>query len=208
MKEESAPSKILQKEIREQSETEAAVIMEQAEKEAGRIIGEAESEARKIRSSLIKKAEIQAKGIRKRILSSVHLEIKKQDLQAREEMLLKLFQIVQEKLEQFRKSPDYGSFLEAMIIEGALALGFENLNILAGEIERKLLSRQSLDRIEKQLENDGRKVNLSLSDEKIDEGGIIVTSADGRARFDNRFSARIRRNQDEMRLLAIKKITE
>ena len=208
MKEENAPSKILQEEIREQSEAEAAVILEQAEKEAGRIIGDAESEARKIRSDLIKKAETKAVGIRKRILSSVHLETKKQNLNAREEMLSKLFRLVQEKLEQFRKAPEYGSFLETAVIEGALALGFEKLHILAGEIERKLLSRQSLDRIEKQLDKEDRKVNLLLSDEKIDEGGVIVTSEDGRARFDNRFSARIRRNQDEMRLLAIKKITE
>lgn len=208
MKEKSAPSKILQEEIREQSEAEAAVILEQAEKEAGRIIGDAESEARKIRSDLIKKAETRADGIRKRILSSVHLEIKKQNLKAREEMLSKLFLLVQEKLEQFRKSPDYGSFLETAVIEGALALGFKNLCVLAGEIERKLLSKPSLDRIVKQLNQEGRKVNLSLSDEKIDEGGVIVTSEDGRARFDNRFSARIRRNLDEMRLLAIKKITE
>ena len=202
MKEESKPSKILREEIRGQSETEAAVILEQAEKEAERIIGEAESEAQKIRSGLIKKAEIQAEGVRKRILSSVHLEIKKQNLQAREEMLLKLFELVQEKLEQFRKSPEYGSFLEAMIIEGALALGFENLHI-----ERKLLSRPFLDKIEKNIDKEDRKVNLSLSDEKIDEGGVIVTTEDGRARFDNCFSARIHRNQDEMRLLAIKKIT-
>jgi V/A-type H+-transporting ATPase subunit E len=208
MKEENTPSKILQDEIREQSEAEASVILEQAEKEAGRIIGDAESEARKIRSDLIKKAETKAEGIRRRILSSVHLEIKKQNLMAREEMLSKLFQLVQEKLEQFRKSSEYGSFLETAVIEGALALGFENLRILAGEIEQKLLSKSFLDRIVKQLDQEGRKVILSLSDEKIDEGGVIVTSEDGRARFDNRFSARIRRNQDEMRLLAIKKITE
>ena len=207
MKEESKPSKILREEIRGQSETEAAVILEQAEKEAERIIGEAESEAQKIRSGLIKKAEIQAEGVRKRILSSVHLEIKKQNLQAREEMLLKVFELVQEKLEQFRKSPEYCSFLEAMIIEGALALGFENLQILAGEIERKVLSKPFLDKIEKNIDKEDRKVNLSLSDEKIDEGGVIVTTEDGRARFDNCFSARIHRNQDEMRLLAIKKIT-
>ncbi len=207
MKEESTASKKLQEEIREQSEAEAAVILEQAEKEAGRIIGDAESEAQKIRSGLIKKAKTEAEGIRKRILSSVHLEIKKQNLKAREEMLSKLFLLVQEKLEQFRKSPDYGSFLETAVIEGALALGFENLSILTGDVERKLLSKQSLNRIVKQLDQEGRKVKLLLSDEKIDEGGVIVASQDGRARFDNRFSARIRRNLDEMRLLAIKKIT-
>ena len=208
MKEENTPSKILQEEIREQSEAEASVILEQAEIEAKRIVGEAESEAQKIRSDLIIKAKAQAEGIRKRILSSVHLEIKKKNLQAREEMLLKLFQIVQEKLEHFRKSPEYGSFLEAMIIEGVLALGNEDLHISAGDIERKLLSKQFLSRIVQHFEKEGRKINLMLSDEKIDQGGVIVTSMDGRVRFDNCFSARIRRNQDDMRLLAIKKITE
>jgi V/A-type H+-transporting ATPase subunit E len=208
MKEESTPSKILQEEIREQSEAEASAILEQAEIEAKRIVGEAESEARKIQSDLIKKAEAQAEGIRKRILSSVHLEIKKQNLRAREEMLLKLFQIVQEKLEHFRKSQEYGSFLEAMIVEGVLALGVEDIHVIAGDSERKLLSKQFLSRIVQHFEKEGKKINLVLSDEKIDQGGVIVTSADGRTRLDNRFSARIRRNQDAMRLLAIKKISE
>lgn len=208
MKKQSVPSKILQKEIREQSETEAAVIMEQAEKEAERILDQARSEAEKIQSEMLRKAEKQAESIRKRILSGVHLEIKKQNLQAREEMLSQLFQLVQEKLERFRKSPKYASALENMIIEGALALGSEKPELVVGDVEKKLLSKQMLIKIEKHLAKEGLKVQLSLSDQKLNEGGVVVISSDGRARFDNRFSARIRRNQDAMRVLAIKELSK
>jgi vacuolar-type H+-ATPase subunit E/Vma4 len=134
MKKQSTPSKKLKKEIRQQSESEAAVIIGQAEKEAEHILDQARSEAEKIQSEMLKKAEKQAEFIRKRVLSGVHLEIKKQNLQAREAMLSQLFQLVQEKLERFRKSSKYASVLENMIIEGALALGSEKLELMVGEV--------------------------------------------------------------------------
>ena len=94
MKGRDASSDVLRREIREQSEAEAASLVEGAEKEAQRIVSGAETEAGKVRAEILKKAEVQAEGIRRRVLSGVHLEIKRQTLRAREEMLAEILNSV------------------------------------------------------------------------------------------------------------------
>jgi vacuolar-type H+-ATPase subunit E/Vma4 len=47
-------------------------------------------------------------------------------------------------------------------------------------------------------------VQFSLSGEALRDGGVVLVSEDGRTRFDNSFSARLRRAQDAMRFAAAK----
>jgi vacuolar-type H+-ATPase subunit E/Vma4 len=53
-----------------------------------------------------------------------------------------------------------------------------------------------------------REVKITLCASKEDEGGVLITSKDGRTRFDNRFSALIKRNMDAMRLTVMKEVIE
>ena len=120
MEEPKSSRQNLLKEIQEQSQTEIAAVMEQAEKEAGKILEEARNQAEKIRSEQIKKAENMAEGIKKKILSGVHLETKKQTLHIREEIITKIFNHVREKLDKFRETDAYVPFLEKMVILSGL----------------------------------------------------------------------------------------
>lgn len=204
-----ASSEELRKEIQEQSQTEAEAILRQAEKEARKIMENAQAEAEKVRSNILKKAEMQAEAVRRRIFSSVHLEIKRKILEDREALLSRLFQKVEDKLNTFRTHRDYVAFLKKLLMEGVLALDAEALRILAGEIEKKLLTRKVLSEIEKELASKkGKTVTLSLSDETLTEGGVVLVSSDGRTKFDNRFSTRMERMKDEMRLFAMKRVIE
>ena len=200
---------VLQKEIQDQSEREAAAILEQVEKEAQQTLNGAQKQANTIRKELIKKAEAQAEKIRRKILSSVHLEVKKQTLKTRESLLAHVFQEVENKLDGFRRTPDYPAHLIKLIIEGILALGVDEIRILPGEIEKKQLSRDVLykiaDRIKKQT---GREVVLTLADQVLPDAGVVLVSADERMLFDNRFKTRMQRMKNEMRLTAVKRILE
>jgi len=204
-----ASSEELRKEIQEQSQTEAEAILRQAEKEARKIMENAQAEAEKVRSNILKKAEMQAEAVRRRIFSSVHLEIKRKILEDREALLSRLFQKVEDKLNTFRTHRDYVAFLKKLLMEGVLALDAEALRILAGEIEKKLLTRKVLSEIEKEMASKkGKTVTLSLSDETLTEGGVVLVSSDGRTKFDNRFSTRMERMKDEMRVFAMKRVIE
>ena len=207
MAEKSSSSGILQKEIESQSTREAKEILEQAEREANRILDGARKEAEKIRAEILRKAEGQAEGIRRKILSSVHLEVKNQTLRTREDLLTKIFQEVMKKLDAFHRTKGYEKYLKKLVIEGVLALDTDKIRILSGDVEKKRLNDAMVAQIQKEVKKQtGRTMSISLADQVLPESGVVMVSADERMLFDNRFSTRIRRLQNELRLEAIKRV--
>jgi vacuolar-type H+-ATPase subunit E/Vma4 len=198
------PEYLLKTEIQEQSASDEQAIIREAEQAAEKTLRDAKAEAEKIQTEILKKAAGQADAVRKRILSGVHLEVKKQHLQVIEETLAKIFQQVVDKLNAFRKDNAYGEFLERLTLEGVEALDSAEIQIIPGEIERPLMTGNRLTGIEKEAEKRKRKVRLTLSGQTLGEGGVVMVSADGRTRFDNSFSARIRRYQSVLRMTAMK----
>jgi len=207
---ENTSSDVLQKEIQNQSQREAEMILSQADKEAKQILDAARSEAERIRGDIIGKAENQAATIRKKILSGVHLEVKRQTLRVREELLAKIFNGVEERLHAFRKTEGYTDYLQKLVIEGILALDTDTIQILSGDVEKKLLSHEGvITKIENNVrERIGRKIKLNLSKRVLPEGGVVLVSSDERMLFDNRFPARMKRMKNEMRLEAVKRVME
>jgi vacuolar-type H+-ATPase subunit E/Vma4 len=199
-------SKILRQEIIESSKTEETEILERAQKDKELILKEARAKAEKIKFDILKKAEAQAENIQRKILSGVHLETKKQTLRIREEILTKIFQTVKAELEKFRQDKSYFTFLKNLIIEGASALEGETIKIILGDIEKGLLSKAVLLTIEKEIGDKDREVKFSISDQRLQEGGVILMSIDERIKYDNSFSARIKRIEDKMRLVVMKEV--
>ena len=201
-------SDILCNEIQKQSKTEADAILEQAEKDVRRILDEAEKNADRIKADLMKQARTKAEGIQKRILSGVHLEIKKKRLRARESVLTKIFDSVHHDLITFRKDKRYKEVLNHLVLEGLFALDGGHIEIILGKVERDLLDENVLRALEKKAcDESGKAVQLTLSKQSHADGGVVLLSLDGRTRFDNTFAARIRRMQDDMRLIIIKEIS-
>jgi vacuolar-type H+-ATPase subunit E/Vma4 len=156
---------------------------------------------------MIRKAEAQAEGIRKKILSGVRLDVKKQNLRTREELLSKIFEQVKEKIEAFRQTKAYKGYLKELVIEGVMAIDAERMRVLPGNVEKKLLSEATVKQIIGEIQKrTGRKMKLSVADQPLPEGGVVLISEDERMLFDNRFSARMQRMQSQMRLEAMKRV--
>jgi vacuolar-type H+-ATPase subunit E/Vma4 len=207
MEKQQEPSDVLRKEILEQSKSEAEEILKQARKECERLLRQAKKEADEIQAKVLHDGQIQALGIEKKILSSVHLEIKKQHLKGREQTLNRVIQTVREKLEQFRQKPEYRHFLEESIIEAVLALSGDSILLRAGDIEKNLLKKGLLKETEQSIRNSaGRTVSLAVDPEPLREGGVLAVSADGRTRYDNSFEAQIKRQEDTIRLAILKDV--
>lgn len=202
----NASSDALLQVIEEQSQKEAESILEQAEKDAKTVLEKADGEAESIRSEILRKSRMQVEGIRKRILSGVHLEIKKQQLQNRELIITGLLKKVEEKFQSLRATDSYGDILRFWIGEGIHALQEADLCLVPGELERKWLTSEFLAQIVDKSGLD-RSVSLKLSRKTLIEGGIIIESEDGRMRFDNRFQARMRRMQETMRQFINKQLS-
>jgi vacuolar-type H+-ATPase subunit E/Vma4 len=194
----------LRREIMQRSEQDAAAILGEAERDAAKLVADTRAGAEAARAEVLKRAAGQAESTKKRILSGVHLETQKRRLQLTEETLARIFERVRERFEVFRTDKGYDVFLGGLVLEGALALDSDEVHVVPGDIERKFLSKDRLAAIEKEAAKAGRTVRLALSTESLREGGAVLISADGRTRFDNGFSARLRRNQNAMRLEAMK----
>ena len=172
-------SDVIREEIRNQSQNEADAILAQGEKEALQILDSARAEAEKIHDDLIQKAEIQAEGIRKKILSGVHLEVKRQTLRARESLLSTIFDKIKEKLFAFRQTEAYANYLKRLVAEGMTALDAETIQVLGGDVERALLQRDFIKEIEKDvLARTGREIKLKVSERILPESGVVLVSSD------------------------------
>ncbi len=73
------------RQIREDGEKEITSLLEKAEKTAESIRGKARSEGERVAQETIKEAQARAEAIKKKVLSSVALEVKREKLRIREE---------------------------------------------------------------------------------------------------------------------------
>ncbi len=209
MEDQHASSEVLRQEILGQSEKEIQMILDRAEKESKSLIDNVQSEEEQILADSLQRAKAQAEGIRRKILSGVHLEIKRQTLRAREELIENLLQSVEEKLNRFRSDKAYVPFLKELIIEGVLALDGNKIKILSGDKERKILSDTFLTQIEKMVQKEyKKKIKLAVMKHSLPEGGVVLVTDDEKMRFDNRFSTRMKRLQNELRLEAVKRMLD
>ncbi len=197
---------LLLSEIKKQSGKEIENINKQAEEEKKDIINKARRQGEEIKSEMLQEAEQKCKELKKKILSSVHLEIKKINLDNQEKLVSRFNTEVWEKLNKFRESDDYKQILKDWIVEGALILDKKDLVFTVGEIERKIINknffRDVIDTIKGQKE---KEITCKISDKTLAEGGVVVRDAEDKVGFNNSFSARIQRKQDEMRLLIVEK---
>lgn len=207
MSEAKSSPDILGQEIRTQSEKEADSILNQANAEAAQIIKRAQEQGDEIRHEILKKAQAQADQVKRKILSSVHLEVKRQKLNTREKILSQLFQLVESKLEAFSQDKVYASFLKKLVVEGILAIDSESVRLLPGQTEKVLLTKQMLGQIKKEVQSTtGWSPEIAIAERPLPDSGVVIVSSDERMLFDNRFKTRIQRNQNEMRLEAVKRI--
>ena len=140
---------------------------------------------------LARKSEAYAEA--KRMVDSAELEAKKRIMAFREQVIQEVLGALEQRLQAYRKESGYAEFLLAALKEGfehlpgkefVVELNGADLALLEGEIE-KLAVEGSL-----QIE-----VKASLSC----EGGVRVTTRDRRLLYDNSFTARLKRSENEIR---------
>lgn len=198
---------VLGQEIRNQSENEVESILSQARAEAKQIVNKAQVEANGIRDDIVKKAETRADQVKRKILSGVHLEVKRQKLNTREKILDQIFKRVASQLEAFCQTDAYAPLLQKLVAEGILAINVESVRVLPGKIEKSLLTEKMLSQIKKDVQSStGWSPEIVVAERPLPDTGVVIVSSDERMLFDNRFKTRIQRNQNEMRLEAVKRI--
>jgi V/A-type H+-transporting ATPase subunit E len=174
-----------------QAAAEAKQIIAAAQAEAERIVAEArEQESRQSAAALLD-AEEKAKREGVVEIAAASLDCRRKLLQAREELIDRVFDKVKERLVAIRNSDEYWKILLDLIREGCRAIGKSNLIV-----ETAAADREAAIRAVAAIENISIKVQAN---DGINHGGCIVSDSDRRVIFDNTFEAIVARHRGRLR---------
>ncbi len=190
---EESAEKIIEK-IEEDARREAESILEEARREAESILEEARRKAEEKRGDIIARGEKEADLLKQRIVANAKLTARKSALDAKEELLNKVFEEAQNQLSKTASTEKYGDILRELIREGVASVG-EDVELICRAEDEGLLKGGILRELSKEL-----GVDITLSTEKIDTmGGVVVRAKSGKVEVNNTFETRLQRMQDALR---------
>lgn len=187
---------LLTQAILAQAEAEAKKTSESAQAEVARIIAEAEREAAR-RQELAKAATV-ARMERENVstLAAVRLEARRQVLEAREELIERIFAEVKERLETLRRAPSYRPILVNLVREALGALEGQDFVVAVAQQDYDL-AKDAL----ASMPIEAKRIEVRV-DERLRGGGCIVSRSDGHSLYDNTFDSIVARHRLRLRALA------
>lgn len=178
-------------------------ILEKAKSTAAAIIAKAEGEARSVGERILKDATEKGTIAKKRVLSSVNLEVRRIRLKAREEVVNAVMDAVRADVERGRKREDYPQILAALVAEALRVLEGEEFIVYADGRDLALLDSAVFPRVRELMKKNGRSVKRieTKALPAPTAGGVQVGVPGGNVIFDNTFEARMYRYRDEIRAI-------
>lgn len=178
-----------------QAEAEAKKIRESAEASARQIIAGAEAEDSRRREHAESAEAARVKRLNASTLAETRLDARRQILEAREELIDRAFSMAKNRLQELRKDPIYPRLLVNLVEEGIGALeGGDFIVAISPEdydVASPALSGTPIE---------GKRVEVR-ADEKLHDGGCIVSQSDGRTFYDNTFNSILGRHRLRLRKL-------
>lgn len=187
--------------IREDGEKEAESILDKAERTATGIVERAEKKKERIAEEIINEAEQDGENEFRRLLSSIKIEMKREKLKIREEVIEHIMEKVRAELESTRTEEDYCRILEGMILAGVRALEDSSFVILVDRRDIDLTTGRVIPDVKRKIEEEtGNPCRFRVEGlSKSVLGGARIKSAEGKVAFDNTFEARMHRLNDDIR---------
>jgi len=182
-----------------------STIMEIAQQEAQAILDEARAKADSLRSQAEAKAAVESERILAAARQTVEklidqatakaqLEAQMLKLQRREQALQRALAKARLRLATIPERPDYADIVRRLISEAVTYMGDAAFVIRADAATQRVLDQILLADLAQQL-------NVQLeSGPQLEEGtGIVLTTPDGRRRYDNTLETRLARIQEDVR---------
>ena len=182
-----------------------SAIMEIAQQEAQAILDEARAKADSLRTQAEAKAAVESEHILAGAKQTVEklvdqatakaqLDAQMLKLQRREQALQRVFAKARLQLATIPQRPDYADIVRRFISEAVTYMGDEAFVIRADAATDRVLDQALLDDLAQQL-------NVQLErGPQLEEGiGVVLTTPDGRRRYDNTLETRLARIQEDVR---------
>lgn len=182
--------------------SEERQIIEEAQKQAAEKRKYNEKKIESLLNDARKEAQEQADRVKKKIISSVQLEIQRRSLNVRGEVMRDILNKAENKFNSMIGNENYSTILASWITEAAIGLDVQSAQVNASEKELALISEQMISHVmEKVHQKTGKQISLKLSNEPpLKSQGVVLTSDDGRIAFNNQVKTRMLRNEREIRM--------
>ncbi|MDO8535864.1 MAG: V-type ATP synthase subunit E family protein [Candidatus Omnitrophota bacterium] len=177
--------------IKRESSEEAQLLLDKANKERERILSEASVEADARSQAIFSAAEKELAEKRERIFSTVTMEKRRIDLEAKSLFIADVIAAVKKEAQNFRGAKDYVKFLRKAILEGVKIIDDKKAQVFYSHLDESVIAQL----------ND---INVEFKKGDFTDIGVIVQSQDGRLLFDNRFAGRLKRAYDEIYMKLLK----
>jgi len=170
----------------------ARQIVEQAEQERQRILEDANSTISREENEIIRNAQTEAEGIKRREISEVRHQAKLLEQSEKDTLLSSVLDVVKARLrESARDQNAYFEYLTRLAVDAIRQLGMDNVNI---HLNSEDLKRIDAARFTHEISRLTSPITLEIAKEPIEaSGGLIVSSKDGKIRIvntlDQRFEA-------------------
>jgi len=189
--------------IESDARIEEEAIIKDAEKRAAEKRKYSEKKIEALLNNARSEAQRQAETVKRKILLAVNLELKRNSMSVRSDLIKEIMNRVENKLASMAGDENYRSVLINWIAEAFIGLGAEAAQINASQKERALINDRLLSEVKEiiRMQTD-KQVQLKLSDSgPLKYQGVVLTAADGRTAFNNQVKTRMLRNQREIRTL-------
>lgn len=183
----------IKEKILQDSEAKANSIIEDAKKQAQEIIDKANAKAAAKAEEIQKKAAAEAAEKLKISNSMLELEMRKELLNTKQQIIEETFQKALDALVNMEKG-EYEATLTRLVLN-AVETGEEE--ILFSKQDKARLADDFIGKLNKELVQAGKKGNLKLSDETRDIKGGFVLKAEG-VELNYSFEALLRMYRDEI----------
>jgi len=190
--------------IREDGEREIESIIGKAKQTADDIVARASRAGEEAAGKILKEAREKGETARKRLLSSVNLEVKRAKLRAREEIVRIVRERVEEAVARCRESGEYAAVMTGLLLEAISALDGDSFIVRANP--------EDIDLLEKTVFPAVRTAEPRISKleakpfERPSAGGVHVGVPGGNVIYDNTLEARLYRLREEIRNIIFEEV--
>lgn len=187
--------------IEEDGEKELSSIVEKARQTAADIREKAEKRGEEIAAKIFKEAEEKGESARRRLLSSVSLEVRRAKLRAREEVIASIQEKVEDAIRGFRDHKDYPAVLTNLVAEAVRALNKGRFLVYVDPRDIELSKTKIFPAVLEMMDKEGIKPG-GMEAKPLEEqtlGGARISVLGGNVIFDNTFEARLYRLRNEVR---------
>jgi len=185
---------LLCRSIAEHGRKQTEALLTQARLEADKIIQDARRQADHQYEEARLTGKSQAVAEAGQRVDTAELEARRRVMTFRRQILQEMTDALKDRLNRFRSEPAYGDFLISSAEEGINHLSGQHFIL---ELDQTGMPKPSENGLKKSAH--ANAVTIDLRHDDTLDGGLRIITGDGKMMFDNRFSARLDRMEDDIR---------